>query len=111
MVCLIGMGRKKLDLPKQLRKKGREVAGEFASGLLSPAKGRLGDDSADDLLSHPYFNILDKDEIADKTFEAPYIPKIKDPRDASNFVQDGEKPKDEDPIEHFKGDASWCEGF
>ena len=39
-VCLIGMGRKTLDLPKHLKKKGMEAAGTFARALLIAAKDR-----------------------------------------------------------------------
>jgi CRP-like cAMP-binding protein len=111
-VCLIGMGRKKLELPRQLRKKGREVAGEFATAILAPAATRLGSEGgSDEFLNHPYFNMLDKDAIKGKTFEAPYVPKITDPKDASNFVQEGEKPKEEDAIHVYTGDTEWCKGF
>jgi len=110
-VCLIGMGRKQLDLPNQLRKKGREVAGEFATSLLAPAASRLGCENPDDILNHDYFNILNKEEIHERSFEAPYIPIIEDSKDATNFVQEGEKPKDEDPIMRYEGSVEWSKGF
>jgi serine/threonine protein kinase len=109
-VCLVGMGRKALDLPKQLKKKGMESAGDFARKLLTGNNTRLGTESPNDVIEHPYFNQLDKAEINNLTFQAPYIPKVSGAKDASNFKQDGEAPK-EDPIEPYSGANDWCEGF
>ncbi|GMH96334.1 hypothetical protein TrST_g1418 [Triparma strigata] len=109
-VCLIGMGRKTLDLPKQLKKKGMEAAGTFAKSLLISAKDRIGVDDSLELLNHQYFEGLPKEEVNSKAFKPPYVPKVKNARDASNFKQDGEAPK-EDPIEPFTGDSSWCDNF
>lgn len=109
-VCLVGMGRKALDLPKQLKKKGMDTAGDFAKKLLIGMSTRLGAEHPSDVLDHPYFSQLDKDEIQSRQFQAPYIPKVKGATDASNFKQDGEVPK-EDPIDKFTGNGKWCEGF
>mmetsp|Transcript_847 Transcript_847/g.1495 ORF Transcript_847/g.1495 Transcript_847/m.1495 type:complete len:637 (+) Transcript_847:166-2076(+) len=109
-VCLIGMGRKSLDLPKQLKKKGMQAAGDYAQKLLVAAKDRIGGNSPEDVIKHPYFEGLPFEEINSKSFQAPFIPKVKNARDASNFKQDGETPK-EDPIEPFDGDSAWCENF
>jgi serine/threonine protein kinase len=110
-VCLIGMGRKALDLPKQLMKPGIvDTAGDWARRCLISAKERIGNDDTKEVLNHKYFEMLSPNEIADRTFSAPYVPKVKNSRDASNFKQDGETPR-EDPIKKFTGDSSWSEGF
>eukprot|EP00520_Triparma_pacifica_P014668 CAMPEP_0118648502 /NCGR_PEP_ID=MMETSP0785-20121206/9191_1 /TAXON_ID=91992 /ORGANISM="Bolidomonas pacifica, Strain CCMP 1866" /LENGTH=644 /DNA_ID=CAMNT_0006540701 /DNA_START=312 /DNA_END=2246 /DNA_ORIENTATION=+ len=109
-VCLVGMGRKALDLPKQLKKRGMEAAGDCAKKLLTGVATRLGSEKSSDVVEHPYFSQLDKDEINSLKFQAPYIPKVAGAKDASNFKQDGEVPK-EDPIEPYNGSNEWCEGF
>ncbi len=109
-VCLIGMGRKKLDIPKALNRKGREDAADLARKILVGAKDRIGANNPNEVLEHQYFSSLERVEIDNKTFNAPYIPKVTSATDSSNFRQDGEIPK-EDPIEPFTGDSSWSNGF
>jgi len=110
-VCLIGMGRKKLDLPKQLMKPGvMDTAGDFAKRILVGAKERMGIDDEGEVVGHSYFDMLNKEEILDRSFTAPYHPTVKGARDASNFKQDGETPV-EDPIEPYDGDSAWSDGF
>jgi len=109
-VCLIGMGRKKLDLPKQLLKKGLEEAASLSRMLLTKASDRLGNENSDAVLKHPYFDSLDKGELDKQGVTAPYIPKITSNTDSSNFRQDGEDMEDEE-VESFFGTNDWCKGF
>jgi protein kinase A len=39
----------------------------------------------DDILNHPWFASIDIDKLRSKEIKAPYVPKIKNPLDASNF--------------------------
>ena len=109
-VCLIGMGRKTLDIPKFLKKRGMECARDISERLLAAANNRIGSANPSEVLKHPYFDQLDKEELKEHKMQAPYIPTVADATDASNFKQDGEPPK-EDPIQPFEGSSDWCEGF
>jgi len=109
-VCLIGMGRKKLDLPKHLQKKGLEEAASLSRALLTKASDRLGGENSAEVLEHPYFASLDKDELDKHKISAPYKPKIGGNTDSSNFRQDGEEMEDEE-VEQYFGDSDWCKGF
>lgn len=39
----------------------------------------------DDILEHPWFSSVDFEQLRSKEIKAPYVPKIKNPLDASNF--------------------------
>ena len=58
------------------------------SGLLrrDPAK-RLGSliGNENDIIDHPWFSEIDRDRLFLKELDAPFLPKIKDPFDSSNF--------------------------
>jgi len=104
------MGRKKLDLPKHLQKKGLEEAASLSRALLTKASDRLGGENSAEVLEHPYFASLDKDELDKHKISAPYKPKIGGNTDSSNFRQDGEEMEDEE-VEQYFGDSDWCKGF
>ncbi len=38
-----------------------------------------------DVRDHPWFNIIDWDKLVHKKIPAPWVPRIKDPLDASHF--------------------------
>jgi len=54
--------------------------------LQKDRKKRLGQtNDVDEILSHPFFNGLNLDDLLNKKLEAPFVPKIKDIKDLSNF--------------------------
>jgi len=63
-------------------------AASLIQGLVTkdPIK-RLGNlkGGEDDILNHPWFSSIDFDKLRHKEIKAPYVPKIKNPLDASNF--------------------------
>lgn len=54
--------------------------------LQKDRKKRLGQtNDVDEILSHPFFNGLNLDDLLNKKLEAPFVPTIKDIKDLSNF--------------------------
>lgn len=54
--------------------------------LQKDRKKRLGQiNDVDEVLSHPFFNGLNLDDLLEKKIEAPFVPTIKDIKDLSNF--------------------------
>jgi len=72
-------------------KMSRQIPGDavpIIEGLVTkdPAQ-RLGNlkGGVDDILNHDWFKTIDFDKLRHKDMKAPYVPKIKNPLDASNF--------------------------
>jgi protein kinase A len=67
------------------------------SGLLrrDPAKrlGSLGGSEVD-IIEHPWFQNIDRDQLFMKEVKPPFIPQIKDPFDSSNFSDDWKHVED-----------------
>jgi serine/threonine protein kinase len=63
-------------------------AASLISGLLNkePTQ-RLGSlrGGEDDILNHPFFKSIDLTKLRRKEIKAPFVPKVKDPLDSSNF--------------------------
>jgi hypothetical protein len=54
--------------------------------LVKDRKQRLGQaNDVDDILNHPWFADIDTDKLLLKQVEPPYLPKIDDAKDLSNF--------------------------
>jgi serine/threonine protein kinase len=74
----------KYDLPKGISSQAASLLTGFITK--DPAK-RLGSlaGGEDDIPVHPFFDGLDFDLLRQMEIKAPYVPKIKDPLDSSNF--------------------------
>ena len=118
-VCMIGMGRKKLEIPPEIDKPGLESAKTFAQGLLTSASERIGQHDTSSVQNHRYFDDIDFDLLHSRDIEAPYIPKIAHGTDTSHFANDldddstcGEECKGVEPEdEEYNGDGEWCRDF
>ena len=116
-VCMIGMGRKSLEIPPELDKPGLESATAFAQGLLTSASKRIGQSDTSSVQNHRYFDGIDFHLLHSRDIEAPYIPKIAHGTDTSHFANDldddssndceGVEPEDEE----YDGDDEWCRDF
>jgi len=74
----------------EMSKHGLEVSPEgqdlINRMLCKDRKKRLGQTSdVDEILSHPFFNGINIDDLLDKKIKAPFVPVIKDIKDLSNF--------------------------
>ena len=104
-ICLVGMAKKKVNLPPVLQKPGMNFAFDFVSGLLSPSKERIGRNSSN-VLKHKYFaDIGDENIIKSKKMVAPFIPKLKSAYDTSYF---SDVKLEEVEVEKYFGDNNWC---
>lgn len=126
-VCMIGMGRKKLEIPSELDKSGLKSAKAFAQGLLTSAPERIGRNDTSNVQSHQYFDEIDFELLQSKGVEAPYIPIIAHGTDTSHFaddlddvstssIEDCEGGDDvavhvEPEDEEYDGDNEWCRDF
>ena len=123
-VCMIGMGRKKLEIPSELDKPGLKSAKAFAQGLLTSAPERIGRNDTSNVQSHQYFYEIDFELLLSKDVEAPYIPIIAHGTDTSHFaddlddvsttcssIEDCEGVHVEPEDEEYDGDNEWCRDF
>lgn len=116
-VCMIGMGRKSLEVPPELKKPGLGSAKAFAQGLLTSAPERIGQNDTSSVQNHRFFDDIDFDLLHSRDIMAPYIPKIAHGTDTSHFANDldddssndceGVEPEDEE----YDGDDEWCRDF
>mmetsp|Transcript_36556 Transcript_36556/g.74457 ORF Transcript_36556/g.74457 Transcript_36556/m.74457 type:complete len:723 (-) Transcript_36556:169-2337(-) len=119
-VCMIGMGRKKLETPEALNQPGLETAEDIAQRLLTSESDRLGRHDSSDVLRHDYFDEIDFDGLYAKTIVAPYIPSISHDADTSHFddVSDSDSDQnDEGEVDLgpenrvYDGEEEWCKNF
>jgi serine/threonine protein kinase len=116
-VCMIGMGRKKLEIPPDFDNPQHKNAKVFAQGLLTSAPSRIGRKDTSSVQNHPYFDEIDFELLHSKGVDAPYIPIIAHATDTSHFANDlddditedseGVDPEDE----KYDGDDEWCRDF
>lgn len=66
--------------------------------MKDPAR-RLGTHGADQIKQHPFFAVVDWQQIEKKQVTAPYVPLVKNDCDFSNFNQEFT----EQPIDSFSG--------
>lgn len=109
-VCLIGMGRKKLNVPEKMCKSGFETAVDFTQQILTAKSNRLGREDGSDVQRHSYFRSIDFHELHAKLMTAPYVPNISQASDTSHFQRDVEHLEEEVP-EPYDGDDTWCSDF
>lgn len=109
-VCLIGMGRKNLTTPEQLKKRGLEAAEDFVQSLLTTANRRLGKDDSFELRKHEYFQSINFDQLHNKKITAPYLPNISHASDVSHFQNDT-KGVTHEQIKPYEGEEDWCKDF
>ncbi|XP_063216041.1 ribosomal protein S6 kinase alpha-5-like isoform X2 [Bacillus rossius redtenbacheri] len=67
-----------------------QVADFITRLLVKDPRRRLGggESDADELKKHPFFSCLDWDELASKSIPAPFVPKIANELDVSNFSEE-----------------------
>mmetsp|Transcript_44975 Transcript_44975/g.67690 ORF Transcript_44975/g.67690 Transcript_44975/m.67690 type:complete len:856 (+) Transcript_44975:1752-4319(+) len=109
-VCLIGMGRKVLNVPAQMKKTGLETAEEFAQQLIAVSLNRLGSENSLEVKQHHYFDNINFKMLYSKQMTAPYVPNLSHASDISYFKKEANRIIDEDIIP-YDGDDSWCEDF
>jgi len=92
------ISRCKYKLPKNLRSDCANLVSQILVRNPSHRIGCLARGAAD-IRQHPWFvNSIDFDDLANKSVKAPWIPKVKDPMDCSNFGSWGHLKDD------FKGE-------
>lgn len=72
------------ELPPSLSPTSREVISGFVTKNPAQRLGSLAE-GEDGVAQHPWFASVNFDELRQKKLQAPEIPKIKNPLDASNF--------------------------
>ncbi|KAL1457825.1 hypothetical protein WDU94_008017 [Cyamophila willieti] len=70
-----------------------DVADFISQLLVKDPRRRLGggDLDAEELKRHPFFNVIDWEDLASKKIRAPFVPKISNELDVSNFSDDFNK--------------------
>ena len=109
-VCMIGMERKQLVLPKQLHINGLDAAKNFIRSLLTTMIKRLGHDDNNSLKRHEYFDSINFDQLSKKQISAPYKPNISHASDTSHFTKDTANLSDSE-VPVYSGDNDWCKNF
>ena len=102
-VCMIGMGKQKLQLHPKFAERYTDAAGLLGCCLIS-ATERIGKKS--DIQAHRYFNGIDFAEIRAGVAHAPYVPSLKGEEDLFYFEQNLKDVK-RNPIPIFEGDNEW----
>jgi len=106
-ICMIGMGKSKLQLHPKFKTTFPNAANILES-CLTHAAGRIG--KKDDIQGHPYFGEIDFDMLRKKEADAPYVPTVQSDTDLFYFekslpdVEVGDLPK-------YSGDEAWCQDF
>ena len=113
-VCLIGMGKARLQLHPKFAEKYPNAA-DMLMRCLTYATGRIGkktDNSSpkDDPQNHPYFDPINFQDLENGTAKALYVPTLQGEKDLFYFEQNVQDIVRE-PIPPFHGDNEWCKDF
>lgn len=74
----------KYTLPADMNADAADLITGLVTKDLSQRLGSLRG-GEDDIFKHPWFSSIDFEKLVRKEIKAPYVPKIKNPLDASNF--------------------------
>ena len=66
-----------------------------------------GKDGVSEIMNHKWFRRFDWVKQSQKRLKAPWVPKLKDPFDLSNFVPEDYAPR----VAAYHGPQDWCEGW
>jgi len=102
-VCLVGMGKKSIELPPELTAPEMYNTADFIKRLLSKFEARIG--RHERVLGHEYFRDIDIKRINKKMIGAPYTPTFSTQNDTSYFNATDE----EEDVKSFIGDNTWCD--
>ena len=101
-VCLVGMGKKSIELCSILTRPEMSCTATFIHRLLSKFDTRIG--RCDSVFSHDYFRDINVKKLKKKIIDAPYKPKLSAEDDIHYFDVDD----DEDEVQSFHGNTDWC---
>jgi serine/threonine protein kinase len=116
-VCLIGMGKAKLQLHPKFVQKYPQAA-DMLNRCLTYASGRMGKKSSseknrvkkDEPQNHAYFGAISFKDLENQTALAPYIPTLQSDKDLFHFQQNLQDLVRE-PIPIYEGTNEWCQDF
>jgi len=107
-VCMIGMGKAKLQLHPKFVTKFPNAAGLLRQCLTHCSK-RVG--KINSAQSHPYFNKIDFGALRRGEAEAPYQASVKDELDLFYFEKGVGHNRQPPATMPYAGDQTWCKNF
>ena len=108
-VCMIGMGRELIRIPKTFYAKDPKAT-VFVSKVLRPEAKRLGRVISREVCEDEYFDEISWPNMLQKKIDPPYKPACSGCLDDSNFVRSAKKLEIES-YSPYDGDSNWCKDF